>query len=243
MKTFRDRAVVLRSHPIGEADRVITLLSIQHGQVRAVAKGVRRTTSKFGSRLEALTVIDFQAHRGRNLDTLTQVETLAPLGMQLATDYEAYTAATVMAETAERLTGEDPDTAAHYRLLYGALGALHRHVADPRILLSSYLLRALALAGWAPALSGCADCGTSEDLVAFSLPGGGVLCEECCGLAAQRVKPEVLNLLTLMAAGAWDRIGTPPEPHILRCAHLASTWTQWQLERRLKSVAVWERGA
>ncbi|MBD3689085.1 DNA repair protein RecO [Nanchangia anserum] len=243
VRTYRDRGVVLRTYPIGEADRVVVVLSLEHGQVHAVAKGVRRTTSRFGSRLEALSVIDFQAHRGRSLDTLTQVETVAPLGMRLAADYESYTAGTVMAETAQRLTGEDPDTAAHYRLLYGALGALDRRVSDPRILLSSYLLRVLAIAGWAPALDHCATCGRGEGLVAFSLSGGGALCESCQGLGAQRIRADVLALLVLLARGDWAGIGTPSEALIARCARLASTWTQWQLERRLKSVAVWERGA
>ncbi|MDU0969016.1 MAG: DNA repair protein RecO [Actinomycetaceae bacterium] len=243
MRIYRDRAVVLRAHPIGEADRVLTLLTIENGQVRAVAKGVRRTTSKFGSRLEPLTVVDFQAHRGRTLDTITQVDTIAPLGMRLASDYAAYTAATVMAETAERLTADDPDTAAHYRLLYGALAAMDRRLADPRILLASYLLRALGLAGWAPALDHCASCDATEGLRSFSIAGGGALCDSCARLGATRVKPEVLHLLALIARGQWDLIGQPPEPLIERCAHLASAYTQWQLERRLKSVAVWERGA
>lgn len=242
-RIYRDRAVVLRTHPIGEADRVLTLLTIEHGQVRAVAKGVRRTTSRFGSRLEALTVIDFQAHTGRTLDTLTQVETIAPLGMRLAGDYDAFTAATVMAETAEKLTTEDPDTAAHYRLLYGALAALTRSDVDLRLVLASYLLRALALAGWAPALSACAACGASEGLQAFSLEGGGALCGSCAGLGAHPIDGAVLALAWATAAGRWGDVADAPGALTAQVARLASGATQWQLERRLKSVAVWERGA
>ena len=70
MPTYRDEAVILRTHKLGEADRIVTLLTRYHGQVRAVAKGVRRTASKFGSRLEPFMVADIQFYEGRNLDTV-----------------------------------------------------------------------------------------------------------------------------------------------------------------------------
>ena len=73
---YRDEAIVLRTHKLGEADRIITLLTRQHGRVRAVAKGVRRTTSRFGSRLEPFTHVDLQLAEGRNLDVITQAETI-----------------------------------------------------------------------------------------------------------------------------------------------------------------------
>ncbi len=78
MPLYRDEAVVLRTHKLGEADRIITLLTRQHGRVRAVAKGVRRTTSRWGSRLEPFTHVDLQLAEGRNLDTITQAETIDP---------------------------------------------------------------------------------------------------------------------------------------------------------------------
>ena len=81
MKSYRDEAIVLRTHKLGEADRIITLLTAEHGQVRAVAKGVRKTTSKFGARVEPFSVIDAQLHRGRTLDTLTQVASIAQYGV------------------------------------------------------------------------------------------------------------------------------------------------------------------
>src|SRR5690625_6459110 len=74
VKLYRDEAVVLRTHKLGEADRIITLLTRHHGRVRAVAKGVRRTSSKFGARLEPFSLVDVQLHIGRSLDIITQVE-------------------------------------------------------------------------------------------------------------------------------------------------------------------------
>ncbi|MEP6631406.1 MAG: DNA repair protein RecO, partial [Lapillicoccus sp.] len=100
MPLYRDEAVVLRTHQLGEADRIITLLTRERGKVRAVAKGVRRTTSRFGARLEPFMVVDLQCYEGRNLDTVTQAESLATHGDSICRDYTAYTAATVMVETA-----------------------------------------------------------------------------------------------------------------------------------------------
>jgi DNA repair protein RecO (recombination protein O) len=101
---YRDEAVVLRTHKLGEADRIVTMLSKNHGQVRAVAKGVRRTASKFGSRLEPFMVVDVQLFEGKNLDTVSQVETLASYGASIIENYAAYTSASAMVETAEKLT-------------------------------------------------------------------------------------------------------------------------------------------
>ncbi len=150
MKSYRDEAIVLRTHKLGEADRIITLLTAEHGQVRAVAKGVRKTTSKFGARVEPFSVIDTQLYIGRTLDTLTQVTSIAQYGDAIAADYDLYLAATVVVETAQRLTADTQDgTHSQYLLLLGALNALARGRHDPTLVRTSYTLRALALAGWA----------------------------------------------------------------------------------------------
>ncbi|MEB0015130.1 DNA repair protein RecO, partial [Glaciimonas sp. Cout2] len=77
---YRDEAVVLRTHKLGEADRIVTMLTRQHGKVRAVAKGVRRTASKFGARLEPFMVADVQLYEGRSLDIVTQAESIGSYG-------------------------------------------------------------------------------------------------------------------------------------------------------------------
>jgi len=161
MKSYRDEAIVLRTHKLGEADRIITLLTAEHGQVRAVAKGVRKTTSKFGARVEPFSVIDAQLYIGRTLDTLTQVASIAQYGDAIAADYDLYLAATVVVETAQRLTADAHDgTHSQYLLLLGALNALARGRHHPTLTRTSYTLRALALAGWAPSCFDCAVCGT-----------------------------------------------------------------------------------
>src|SRR5690606_36308183 len=94
--TYRDEAVVLRTHKLGEADRIVTMLSRQHGKLRAVAKGVRRTGSRFGARLEPFMVVDVQCYVGRSLDIVQQAEMLGSYGGDIAGDYARFTAATAM---------------------------------------------------------------------------------------------------------------------------------------------------
>ena len=103
MPTYRDEAVVLRTHKLGEADRIVTMLSRQHGKIRAVAKGVRRTASRFGARLEPMMVADVQCYVGRSLDIIQQAESLGSYGADIADDYASYTAGSVMVETADKV--------------------------------------------------------------------------------------------------------------------------------------------
>ncbi len=153
---YRDEAVVLRTHKLGEADRIITLLTRRHGRVRAVAKGVRRTTSRWGSRLEPFTHVDLQLAEGRSLDVITQAETLDPFNARLGLDYERYTAGTAMLETAERLVTEDKEPAVQqFLLLVGGLRAMSAGEHPAGQVLDSYLLRSLSVAGYAPSFDHC----------------------------------------------------------------------------------------
>ena len=206
MKSYRDEAIVLRTHKLGEADRIITLLTAEHGQVRAVAKGVRKTTSKFGARVEPFSVIDAQLHRGRTLDTLTQVASIAQYGDAIAADYDLYLAATVVVETAQRLTTDAHDgTHSQYLLLLGALNALARGRHHPTLIRTSYTLRALALAGWAPSCFDCAVCGATGPHSSFSIPDGGAVCDTCRPPGASSPAPDTLALLGQLLSGDWAR--------------------------------------
>jgi len=177
---YRDEGVVLRTQKLGEADRIITILTREHGRVRAVAKGVRRTTSKFGARLEPFSHVDVQLYVGRSLDIVTQVESFHAYGSGLVGDYGRYTAGTAMLETAERLTAEEREPAVQqYLLLVAGLRALVAGEHDAGLVLDAYLLRSLAVAGWAPSFEDCARCGMPGPHRAFALPAGGVVCADC----------------------------------------------------------------
>ena len=184
MPTYRDEAVVLRTHKLGEADRIITLLSRRNGKIRAVAKGVRRTTSKFGGRLEPFSHIDAQFATGRTLDVVTQAVTLHAYTEPLGGDYSAYTAGQVILETADRLVAEEREPSLQqFLLLIGALNALTAGTSDgprpPSMIMDSYLLRSVAVAGWAPSLSDCAKCGLTGPHEAFNPQAGGMVCRRC----------------------------------------------------------------
>jgi DNA repair protein RecO (recombination protein O) len=158
---YRDDGIVLRTHKLGEADRIITLLGRRSGKVRAVAKGVRRTRSRFGARLEPFTHVDLLLYTGRSLDVITQAETVRSYGEPLVSDYPRYTTGTAMLETAERFTPVEKEPALRqFLLLVGGLRSLGEGAHDPRLVLDAYLLRSLAVAGYAPALQECAICGT-----------------------------------------------------------------------------------
>jgi len=98
---------VLRTQKLGEADRIITILTRRNGRIRAVARGVRKTSSRIGARLEPFNHVDVQLYEGKSLDNVSQVETIDPIGGKIAGDYAKWTAGTVMLETAERLTSEE----------------------------------------------------------------------------------------------------------------------------------------
>ena len=162
MLPYRDDGIVLRTQKLGEADRIITILGRTTGRVRAVAKGVRRTKSRFGARLEPFTHVDLMLHPGRSLDVITQAEVIRPYGEPLATDYPRYTAGVAMLETAERFTPVEKEPALRQLLLLvGGLRSLGEAEHDSRLVLDAFLLRSLAVAGYAPALEECARCGAS----------------------------------------------------------------------------------
>jgi DNA repair protein RecO (recombination protein O) len=239
---YRDEAVVLRTHKLGEADRIITLLTRHHGRVRAVAKGVRRTTSKFGSRLEPFTHVDLQLAEGRSLDIVTQAETRSLFHAGLGNDYERYTSGTAMLETAERLVTEEKEPALQqFLLLVGGLRALTLPERRPGQVLDSYLLRSLAVAGWAPSFAGCAHCGREGPHRWFNPSMGGVLCSTCRVPGSAAPAPETLVLMGALLAGDWAHVDAADPRHLREASGLISAFLSWHLERQLRSMEHVER--
>lgn len=239
---YRDEAVVLRTHQLGEADRIIGLLTKERGRVRAVAKGVRRTKSRFGARLEPFMVVDLQCYEGRNLDTVTQVEILASHGEAISRDYTAFTAATVMVETAERLTEEHEPATQQYLLLAGALRSLRAGEHDPGLVLDAYLLRSLAVAGWAPSFHDCAKCGAPGPHSAFNVAAGGAMCPVCRPPGSAAPAPETLRLLAALLSGQWGEADASDVRTRREGSGLVTAFLQWHLERGVRSLRHLERG-
>ncbi len=246
MPLYRDEAIVLRTHKLGEADRILTLLTRHHGRVRAVAKGVRKTTSRWGSRLEPFTHVDLQLAVGRNLDVVTQAETIEPFASALGGDYDRYTAGTVMLETADRLVTEEGQPAVQqFLLLVGGLRAMtDRDPATRRAanqVLDSYLLRSLAVAGYAPSFSHCARCGEEGPHKAFSPSAGGALCADCRVPGSASPSAGTLDVLGALLAGDWDVVAAAETRSLREASGLVSAYLHWHLERGLRSLEYVER--
>ena len=240
MPTYRDEAVVIRTHKLGEADRIVTMLSRYHGIVRAVAKGVRRTTSKFGSRLEPFMVVDVQLFEGKNLDTVNQAETIGAYGREISADYPSFTAASVMVETAEKLAGGETSPQ-QYLLLVGGLRSLANSEHAPGLILDSYLLRALSVAGWAPTFTDCARCGVPGRHRNFVLAAGGVVCEQCKVAGSVVLDEQTTTLLGALLAGEWEIADASDERTRAAASGVVSAYSQWHIDRGLKSLQHVER--
>ena len=249
---YRDDAVVLRVHKLGEADRIVTLLTRRHGRVRAVGKGVRRTSSKFGARLEPASHVDVQFHtrlafdgpvplRGRGLDLVTQTESLGAYGAQLASDYPRWTSASVICETAERLTDEGEPALRLYLLVVGALRALVAREHDPSLVLDAFLIRAMANAGWEPALLECAKCSAPGPHASFNVPAGGAVCVDCRPPGSARPQRQSVELMSALLTGDWT-VADASEPAPRReSSGLIAAHLQWHLERALRSLPLVDR--
>jgi DNA repair protein RecO (recombination protein O) len=239
---YRDEGVVLRTQKLGEADRIVTFLTRRNGRVRAVGKGVRRTKSKFGSRLEPFMHVDLQFAHGRSLDIVTQAETLSPFGEAIASDYARYTAGTAMLETAERLVVEEKEPAVQqYLLLVGGLRVLAAGERDASLVLDSFLLRSLAIAGYAPTFDQCARCGAPGPHRSFNSAAGGILCGDCRLPGGATPADETVALLGALLAGDWATAEAVEPRYRKPASGIVAAYLQWHLERALRSLAHVER--
>lgn len=240
MALYRDEGVVMRTQKLGEADRIITVFTRKNGVQRFVAKGVRKTSSKFGATLEPFMLVDFQCFEGRSLDTITQAQLIAPFGSEIIKNYEFYLSANMVVEATERLN-EGEAAIEQYQLLVGALRALARQVIDSQIIRDAYLTRAIALAGWAPELSNCVVCSSQENLVALSINSGGAVCKSCRPAGAFTVMPGTIQLLNSYLQGDWKQSLSATGGAYQQASGFIAAYLQWHLERNLKSFSLSHR--
>ena len=242
MPSYRAEAIVLRTHKLGEADRIITLLTRERGKVRAVAKGVRRTKSKFGARLEPFSRVDLLVYEGKTLDIITQAESLNAYGQDLALDYSLWTAGQTMLETADRLTPEDSISAeSQYLLLVGALRTLVSGEHAAGLVLDAYLLRSLSMAGYSPTLSACVICGVAGTQPFFHVSTGGALCVEHRVPGSVAPRPESFELMQALMTGEWDAAEASATRDRNEVSGLVAAYVQWHLERGLRSLPLVDR--
>ncbi|HXS65623.1 MAG TPA: DNA repair protein RecO [Streptosporangiaceae bacterium] len=244
MSLYRDDGIVLRTQKLGEADRIVTVLTRKNGRIRAVAKGVRRTKSRFGARVEPFTHVDLMLYTGRSLDVVTQAETVRSYGDPLVGDYGRYTTGIAMLETAERFTTVEKEPALRqFLLLVGGLRTLVDDEHDSRLVLDAYLLRSLAVAGYAPALDECAICGArapAEPQISgrriFGIAAGGLVCRACHAPGAASAAPATIDLMSALLRGEWGLADASERRYQVECSGLVAAYVQWHLEHSLRSL-------
>ena len=197
MSTYREEAVVLRKLDYGEADRIYTLLTKDSGKIGAIARGVRKTSSKLASALEVYSQVDIQLAHGRNLDVITQV--VRKQKPRIEADLERTSRAALIAELAERMTEDRHPIEDLYELTCWALDELAVD-PEPRRAGAFFLTAALNLMGYEPQLRDCASCGRplTETSHAFSAASGGFLCPNCSDPAEPVVSPGAIKVLRVL---------------------------------------------
>ncbi|HYD09506.1 MAG TPA: DNA repair protein RecO [Acidimicrobiales bacterium] len=241
MALYRERGIVLRTIKLGEADRIVTIVTEGRGKVRAVAKGVRKTKSRFGARLEPLSHVALLLYEGRgDLDTITQAETVDAF-RSVREDLDRLTQATALLEAVDHLVQEKEENPRVLQMLLGALRTLEAGPAP--LVVPAFFWKLLAQEGFRPLLDECASCGTTEaaELRAFDLEVGGVLCR-ACAQGALRLSPVGLALLRRMLGG--DLVSVLAEPASqagYEVEALATKALEAHVERRMRSMHLLDR--
>lgn len=237
MNSYRDQAVVLRSHKFGEADRVVVLLTEKHGKVRAVARGVRKTRSSIGARLEPMSHVDVSLRRGRGLDTVSEVRLVEPFAA-LRNDLDRTAQAMAMLEAVDTLTPDSEPVAHLYDILSRALRTLNERMSP--FMLGAFFWRLLLIEGHAPQTEACVRCGEEGSLTSFDVIEGGAHCAAC--RSGVPVSPAALRLVrTVLAGRVNEALSEPESPAVHEANALAMEAMEHHLERRLRSLGVFDR--
>ncbi len=234
---YRDVGIALRTIKLGEADRIVTFVTQGHGKVRAVAKGVRKTKSRLGARVEPPTHVALQLWAGRELDVVTGAEALDHF-KPVRTDLDRLTRANALLEAVDAVVQEREEDARIYAMLLGALRVLSAQEAP--LVVPAFYWKLLAQQGVGPVVDVCAHCGEDGDLVAFDAVEGGTLCRSC--RSGTRISPDAVRLLQRILGGELVAVlGEPASAAGFEVEALATTALEAHLERRLRSVRLIDR--
>lgn len=239
MALYRDDGIVLRTHKLGEADRIVSVLTRTRGKVRSVAKGVRKTKSRFGARLEPPSHVALQLYEGRSeLHIIDQAETIDHF-RTIREDLDRLTGAVSMLEAADQLSLEGEANPALYQMLLGALRALAG--SGGALVVPAFYLKVLALEGFGSIVDTCVECGIDDELVSFDLEAGGMRC--AAHRAGTPLSADAVGLLQDIVGGRLGAaLNEPASPATVEIDHLAMRSMEHHLERRLRSVAILDQG-
>jgi len=238
-EVYRDTGVVLRTYRLGEADKIVVLMTAEHGKVRAVAKGVRKTRSKFGARLEPMSHVSVMLYRGRDLDIVNQADSVEPLAPLLASLDRASQGMAAIEAVDQLSIDREPNP----RLYQQAVGVLRTIAERPAVMnIAAFYWRLLAAEGLEPFLDGCVRCsegGPEVQLVSFDLNEGGMLCRNC--RSGTSVSPAALTIMRgIFNGGLRSVLALPESPATHEVGALATRALEHHIERRLRAVAMFE---
>jgi len=236
---YRDTGVVLRTYKLRESDRIVVIHTAENGKVRAVAKGVRKTKSKFGARLEPMSHVRLLLYRGRELDIVSQAESVEPLSPMLSSLDRASQGLAAI-EAVDQLSLEREPNPQLYRMVVGVLRTIASTPSPLNV--AAFYWKLLANEGMRPELDRCVRCGGIEpgtQFVAFDLNEGGVLCRSC--RSGQSISPGALEILREILGGRLvHALGRDESPITHEVSSLATRALEFHIERRLKAVAMFE---
>lgn len=184
MALYHVEGIILRSRDLGEADRLLTVYSLEEGKLGAVARGARRPGSRLAASVQPFACARLLLWRGKHLDVVTQTQ-LRQSFPRLRSDLGGVAAASLLAELVDSFTQERDPAPSLFALLRGTLAALDESVGEPGRSLEgatyAFILGLLALAGFAPRLTRCVHCGEEPGPAGcyFDAPAGGVVCARC----------------------------------------------------------------
>jgi DNA repair protein RecO (recombination protein O) len=240
IRLYRTDAVVLGRRDYGEADRILTLYTPERGKITAIAKGVRRLTSRQCGQVELFSLAHVLLAEGRSMDVVTQAEMVEPFA-GLRGDLGRTTYAYHVAETTDRFIGEGSGSPATFRLLLDTLAAL-AGAPEPAMVARYFELRLLDLLGYRPELRACPCCGgtLTPDARRLGLQAGGVLCRDCedADPSAIGLSSAAFRVLRFLQTHDWADVRRL-EVSAATCAELENLMTavlRHHLERDLKSM-------
>jgi DNA repair protein RecO (recombination protein O) len=241
MPAYPLRALVLRKTKLGETDLILTLLAADGRQVRAVAKGARKSKSRLGARVEPFSVLDLLLHTGRNLEIIAEAETLQTHDA-LRADYDRTMAASVVVDVLDKSSVEgqaEPQLFDMALVTLDVMESVPVSALEPLVL--AFLLKSLAMHGYRPSLDRCAACGAEPEApLAFSVEAGGVLCSHCAaqGASAQPIAAEARDALrAMMRSRMADVPGIVVDPAVARDVRwIVRAYTGFHIPSRLRAL-------
>jgi DNA repair protein RecO (recombination protein O) len=243
MPTYTDEGIVLRRVDYGETDRILTVLTREHGKIGVIAKGARRPQSRLASRTDLFVRSRMQLASGRGeLDILTQAEQVSTAPR--AGDARRSACAAVCAELTDRVLEPAHPDGEIFTLVAGAMATCADPLRDPRAAVVWFARRMIDRLGYAPQLYRCAGCGETlpEASAFFSAVSGGLLCASCSSADADAVECSVRAIKVLRAAAdgdadLWDRLRLDAAT-LATLEAVVEQELAFHLDRRLRSFHV-----